>query len=355
MSTINTRLVAPNSAAANLVKNSQPAKTNALATKVAPRELPVGHGPDSDFVVSRAAQGRAALGRELAKVGQAVLGHDGFEKLVKSAPDLFKALGGVPSDVAAATGGVPAPGAKPVLTQHGGAVLDKPVVSNIYLGSYWGTAAGKADLAKNDAFTKEVGTSGFQNIAKQYGAGGPTFGGSTVVNVANPKKVTEAAVQKLVLEQLKAGTVKPNAQGIYNVVLPPNTVLDAGGGVTSKNGLGGFHGSVAGPDGKPVYYSVEAYSKGRNGIDFTGNATDNVTITESHEWMETVTDPDVNSSIPGHDLGWYDDKDNGEIGDLAMSQLPLNQVWQRDAQGFAQQLEWSNKDGLYEINSKSGT
>jgi len=350
---INTRLVAPNSVAADLVKNASET-TNAPAPKALKRETPVGHSPDSDFVVSRDVQSRAAMGRELAKLGEAVLGHAGFAELVKNAPDLFKALGGVPSQNGASKGPVQAPGAKPVLTQHGGAVLDKPVVSNIYLGAYWGTTAGQADKAKNDAFTQEVGTSGFQNIAKQYGAGGPTFGGSTTVNVPNPKKVTEADVQKLVLAQLKAGTVKPNAQGLYNVVLPPNTVLDAGDGVTSKNGLGGFHGSVAGTDGKPVYYSVEAYSKGSNGIDFSGNAVDNITITESHEWMEAVTDPDVNSPIAGRNLGWYDDKDNGEIGDLAMSQLPLNQVWQRDAKGFAQQLEWSNKDAVYEINSKSG-
>lgn len=270
--------------------------------------------------------------------------------------DSFEAAAAKPKPTAS---GVPAPaGEKPNPTNHGGFLLTKPVVSNIYLGSYWNTTAGKADAKHNDAFAQEVATSGFQNVAKQYGAGAPTFGGSTVVNVANPKKVTESDVQKLVLAQLKAGTVKPNAQGIYNVVLPPGTVLDAGGGVTSKNGLGGFHGSVAGPDGKPVYYSVIAYSKGNNGIDFThGNAQDNVSITESHEWFEAVTDPDVNSNIAGHNkLGWYDETNNGEISDLTMSMLPLSQAWEKDAKGFAQQREWSNKDKLFEIDAKgSGT
>ena len=47
-----------------------------------------------------------------------------------------------------------------------------------------------------------------------------------------------------------------------------------------------------------------------NGIDFTGTPIDNITITESHEITEAVTDPDVGLAIQTGNpryLGWYDD------------------------------------------------
>src|SRR4051812_3679295 len=229
-------------------------------------------------------------------------------------------------------------------TFHGGKVLKNPVYTPIYYGQYFTTAAGKKDSARLDAFAKEFGTSEANQVLHQYGTGDGSFGGATTVNVANPKKVTEAQIQQIVKDQLAKGTVKPNAQGIYTVVLPPNTVLDAGGGVTSQRGLGGFHGSYNDAQGKKVYYAAIAYSKGNNGIDFTGNAQDNIGITESHEWREASTDPDVNNGT----LGWYNDKEDGELDDLAMANLPLNQVWARDAAGFAVQKEWSNKDQKFE-------
>jgi hypothetical protein len=71
-----------------------------------------------------------------------------------------------------------------------------------------------------------------------------------------------------------------------------------------------------------------------------------VNITESHEWMEAATDPDVNSPISGRKLGWYNDK-LGEIGDLAIRQLPLNQTFET-VDGFKVQKEWSNLDGKFE-------
>ncbi len=86
------------------------------------------------------------------------------------------------------------------------------------------------------------------------------------------------------------------------------------GEASSTAGLGGFHGNVIARDGHPVYYAVVVYSQRSgarvNGIDFTGTPIDNVTITESHEITEAVTDPDVGLAIETgnpHYLGWYDD------------------------------------------------
>jgi len=232
------------------------------------------------------------------------------------------------------------------VTFHGGRVLDAPVYTPIYLGKYWTTAQGQADKAHNDAFAQEYGTSAHESILKQYNVGQGSFGGSSVVNVANPSRVTEDDVQKLVKQQLASGAVKPNAQGVYTVVLPPGTILDAGD-VTSEDGLGGFHGSYNDAGGKKVYYAVIAYSKGNNGIDFDGNAQDNISITESHEWDEAATDPDVNNGT----LGWYNDKLNMELSDEAISQLSLSDAFGTD-NGFVVQKEWSNKDGQFEVTPK---
>lgn len=255
----------------------------------------------------------------------------------------------------AATGPVGPPGTPPNLTQHGGAILDAPKLANIYVGGYWNTTAGKQDAQANDAQTTDFGQSAMMDVAKQYGSGAAQFLGSTVSASSSPTRVTESDVQSIVKQALAAGNVKKDAQGIYTVVLPPGCVLDAGGGVTSKQGLGGFHGSFDDGTGKPVYYAVIAYSDTKgNGINFDGNSVDAVGITESHEWMEAVTDPDVNSPIPGRNLAWYDDSDNGEIGDLAIKQLPLSQTFEKDAGGFQQQLEWSNQDKLYELSAQGG-
>ena len=47
---------------------------------------------------------------------------------------------------------------------------------------------------------------------------------------------------------------------------------------------------------------------------------DEITSVTSHELSEAVTDPDVNYK----QLGWYDDRLNGEIGDLTSKNVRLN-------------------------------
>ena len=231
------------------------------------------------------------------------------------------------------------------LTNYGGRVLANPTFQPIYLGSYWQTAAGKADATFNDGFAKEVVGGAHEAILKQYGVGSGSFGGSATVGGSNPSSVTHDDVVALVKQQIAAGAVKDGPQTVHMVVLAPGTVLDAGNGVTSQQGLGGFHGSYVDDAGKTVYFGVVAYSQGSNGIDFTGKGRDNVTITESHEFDEACTDPDVE----GGKLAWYN-KRYGEIGDLAVNSglVPLDKSYVRDAAGYAVQVEWSNADHAFE-------
>ncbi len=237
----------------------------------------------------------------------------------------------------------------PQLINNGGKVLDKPAIDNIYLGSYYNTTQGKSDVAHQDAASKAWVTSGNEALLKQYGVGQGSFAGSHVVSGNAPRTFTASQVESLVKQQLASGKSPAGDQTIHTVYLPPGTVLKDGD-ATSQNGLGGFHGSYQDPaTGKNVYYAVIAYSKGSNGIDFTGNPQDNNSITASHEWSEAATDPnvaDVNRGAPSQGtLGWYDNR-LGEIGDIPIniSKDPsLSDVWGKVG-GFAFQKEWSNKD-----------
>jgi hypothetical protein len=243
----------------------------------------------------------------------------------------------------AGTGTTPTPAANSFdLTFHGGKVLKAPVFQPIYVGDYWKTTTGAADRTYNDAFAKDLVSGGHEALLGQYGVGTGSTAPSTVV-AGKPKTMTQAQVEALVKKQVAAGAVADGPETVHMVVLPPGTVLKHGTS-SSKNGLGGFHGSFVDDAGKTVYYGVVVYSQGKNGIDFTGKGRDNVTITESHEFDEAATDPDV-----GHGtLGWYNAQ-YGEIGDLAVNSglVPLSQSFVKDEKGFSVQVEWSNADHAF--------
>jgi hypothetical protein len=249
---------------------------------------------------------------------------------------------------------------RPHLDYYGGNVLNRPSVTNIYVGDYWGTKAGRSDRASTDAFTKDfVKNPQSTGIWKQYGGGAGSFRGSTVDRAeARPKTIGEDQIKSIINQQIASGKVRPNnGQSVYTVYLPPGTVLTDPYGDSSLNGLGGYHGSFAGANGKPIYYDAIAYGQGKNGIDFDGRPKDALSIVASHELTETVTDPDVedvNNGAPLNKLGWYDNN-YGEIGDIALNttQDPtLENVWGR-MDGFAVQKEWSNQDGKEEIGPTS--
>jgi hypothetical protein len=231
----------------------------------------------------------------------------------------------------------------------------------MYIGSYFTTTAGKADVKHNDAAVADIITNkDFTSVWHQYGVDQGTskpsvsLGGTYKSNAV----ITQKQIETMLAKAVANGTVKPGAQSIYNFVLPPGATLKMDDGTTSKQGLGGFHSSIK-VGGKDVYYSAIAYSKGNNGIDFTnGNAQDNISITESHEISEASTDPNVQDASNDNndaELGWMD-LQNGEIGDLEVNDAPpgtpLSTMFGR-VYGYAVQKIWSQKDGTNEIKAKN--
>jgi hypothetical protein len=258
---------------------------------------------------------------------------------------------------------------------HGGRILKHVDVAPVYLGDYWKTSAGASDRKFNDgAMANLVKNKGMTGLWKQYGAGAGTTHGSVAVGAGNPRQMTQAQVAALVKAQIASGTLDASKrERVFMVVLPPGCELVANHGESSRNGLGGFHGSVT-VGGREVYYAALAYPKrtasGTNGIDFAGNARDNLSIAESHEITEAVTDPDVELAMRLRDpskLGWYDDvtrwgythTGKGEIGDIPVinAQLrgdrTLRSAWGR-SDGYAFQKEWSERDGVSELGPGRG-
>ena len=123
------------------------------------------------------------------------------------------------------------------------------------------------------------------------------------------REFSKEDVEALVEAQVRAGNLDASdPERVFTLVLPPGATL-RDGEASSTEGLGGFHGNVTARDGHPVYYAVVVYSQRSgervNGIDFSGTAIDNVTITESHrdhrggdQFRRGARNPDRRSPLP---------------------------------------------------------
>jgi hypothetical protein len=127
--------------------------------------------------------------------------------------------------------------------------------------------------------------------------------------------------------------------------------IDPDDAASSKEGLGGYHGSIHLAGNKPCYYAVGVYSEGDNGIPAFAEPWKSVVATFYHELCEARTDAaveDVNATGNGKLLGWYSETGQGEIGDLPINEasdisLVFKEVALADGSGTVPvQLMWSN-------------
>ena len=232
----------------------------------------------------------------------------------------------------------------PQLDFFGGKILKHASFVSLYAGSYWTSPKGDKDRKTLDRCSQSVPTGSYTSIWREYGVSKGSFAGSTNIALGTSKKrIGEDGIQQLVADAITKGASKRNAvrqpdgKTVYTVFLPPGVTLVADN-LDSQHGLGGFHGSYIDEASRQrVYYAAIAYAEGSNGIHFTSNSVDNISIAASHEWSEVVTDPNVNAGR----LGWYD-KTFGEIGDIPISMgYRLSDLWGR-VDGCAVQKEWSN-------------
>ena len=230
----------------------------------------------------------------------------------------------------------------PLLRYYGGKILENPKFVSLYAGDFWSTRQGASQQTKLDRCSAVVPAGDHSTVWAEYGVSPGEFKGSARIPLNNGRQlVNERDVKAMVANAIKqSGVSAPDGETVYTVFLPPKVAL-TDGYADSRDGLGGYHGSYRDEKtGKKVYYAAIAYTDKTNGVHFTSNSLDNISITASHEWTEAVTDPDVNAGK----LGWYN-KRFGEIGDIPINLgYPLSQLWGR-VDGCAVQKEWSNALG----------
>jgi hypothetical protein len=222
-----------------------------------------------------------------------------------------------------------APQVPPQLTYRNGPLLTSVQVFTLFWGATWNDAPQSALLPKVNEFFDFILSSQLLDQLSEYSVPGKTIshgllvGTLTLTTPPPGKTVDDSAIQKLIQQDISAGTLPASTLNtLYFLFLPPGVTVTQGGSASCKV-FCGYHDAI----GNDIFYAVMPYP-GCAGCLGGSAAFDALTSTTSHELCEAITDP-----IPGE--GWYDDT-NGEIGDIC--------AWQtRQLGGYTIQLEWSNK------------
>lgn len=207
----------------------------------------------------------------------------------------------------------------PTVHYYGGNLLTSVEAQPVYYGSDWSSAA--ATQATTDAFLKDVTNGPYMDALHNagYGVGRGTASSGILdpISISSGSVITDASIQSRLSADIASGRISaPDANRLYVVYVQPNVAVNLGNGQGStQQGVLGYHGAFAGPNGATVRYAVIAYPGGTVGNSSLGtSANDQLTAVTSHELAEAVTDPDVNYGR----LGWYDPQ-RGEIGDITES------------------------------------
>jgi hypothetical protein len=224
---------------------------------------------------------------------------------------------------------------------HGGNLVPQMEFQNIFLGGQASWQASDIDFI-NSAITLAMQDEKLNNVIKQYFVDIANLTcdprSSIVLEEPKPVELDEPDVQGTVRRLILGGQLSDSdlKTVVFNLVLPRGTVLRLGD-VNSRDGLGGYHGSVDfEKDGNTVtaYYSANVFSEtltdGQNGIPAFDASWKDVVGTLYHELNEFRTDPDVRKAIETGEnqlLGW-NSAQGQEIGDQPITQAnPLSLVF----------------------------
>ena len=220
----------------------------------------------------------------------------------------------------------------PTVTYHGGALLPHVEVQGMYLGSDWynnGTFYNQT--AQFESFNRFLPQSSYMDLLYElgYGVGRGSTSPGTIDRIALNKNyyLTDSTIRGEIQSFINTGYLQtPDANRLYVVYVEPGVAIlnDHGNNSTSIRDFAGYHGAFAGRTasgyGADIHYAVIAYAGGYNAI-FPGlTAFGSMTLTASHEIAEAATDPNVNYRA----IGWYDDYNGGEIGDINRYEALLN-------------------------------
>lgn len=215
-----------------------------------------------------------------------------------------------------------------------GPVLDAPTVIPV-------TYPGDTLRAPLDAFTAEITSSSYWGVLAEYGVQSGHAGTPVHMGASAPSSLDDSDLQHDLPLQLAAnqfGTV-PN-EALYVFYLPDGVQVTNHGQMGCVD-FGGYHSSVALPNGSLVAYAVIPRCTAPS-----FSALDTTTAAASHEIMESSSDPYFENrqgawgAIDSADIGWsvYP---GTEIGDLCL--LSNDSLFTPSDLPFLVQRIWSNR------------
>lgn len=247
------------------------------------------------------------------------------------------------------------------LVFHRGAAIGRVLEYNILVNcgdeSCWGGSISR--------FENDLNFSGFRHVSDQYMSGNQVTGygvaGDVVVNYNDPNVLWDSDINNILAAVAPAYGAGYNVE--YHVFLPQNTTVctQSGGGGTHcydpngvvspppppNTGICGYHykADIAGVG--HVIYSVEPYQQVFGCQSPSGQLTDATASTLSHEFFESITDPDITA--------WYyptSDSKGGEIGDLCLGDDASVML---HGESWYIQKEYSNADHTCTFGAPDGT
>lgn len=218
------------------------------------------------------------------------------------------------------------------LTYFGG-----PLLKNVNVHPVFWNSATKLQSNINSFYPAVVGGSPLYKMLAQYNIGSGTAVAG-IVDTNTTASVRDSAVQSRISALITAGRLPaPGANTYYPVHFPSGMTITAPDGSRSCVQFCAYHGTFV-RNGVNVNYGIvpDIGQSGCNGGCGGSTVTNNTDSVASHELVEATTDPAVGLATTfGPPLGWYDQPDNQEIGDLCNAQ-------QGSTAGFTVQKEWSN-------------
>jgi hypothetical protein len=236
----------------------------------------------------------------------------------------------------------------PTVTYHGGALLSHVAAQALYLGSDWQRSPiYRPQTAVLDRYLQELVSGPYMDMlgGAGYAVGRGTADPGRIGDIAFDRSLalSDATIRGYIQGYIANGMLKPpTSQRLYVVFVEDNVVVRTSDGLISRTDFLGYHAAFAGHDpfGFPadIRYAVIAYPGGAIGNAAVAGvgAINDLTEVSSHEVAEAVTDPDVNYSV----LGWYDDVDNEEAGDLVNQEFvtvngfAVQRIADRNGQGM---------------------
>jgi hypothetical protein len=207
------------------------------------------------------------------------------------------------------------------VTYHGGALMPHVEVQGLYVGDQWSANPSlNGQCGYLEGFLQKTVDSTYMDALTNagYGVGrGSSSGGKiSLASLAGGSTLSDSTLRSWLGAYAANGTLQwPDANRLYVCFVEPNVIMRGSDGSTSQGGFRGYHGAFFNwSTFSTIHYAVIAYPRGwvgNSSVSFLSDL-DSITKTASHEIAEAATDANVGYST----LGWYDDANNGEIGDI---------------------------------------